>query len=402
MAMENISRKPNAGPLQGIKILDLTRLLPGPLGSQLLADLGAEVIKIEDPKAPDYTRNFPPMKGNQSYFYLAVNRSKKSLCINLKSEEGKAIFYDLAKEADIVLDSFRPGVLEKMGLDYTTVSAINPRIIYVAVTGYGYTGKYKDKAGHDLNYIGYAGLLGLTGTKEKPVMPAPQIADIAGGSYPMVIACLSAIIARGNTGKGQFVDVAMTDASMPLISFLLTEHLNTGKTYEREEPMLSGGMANYGIYTCKDGKFVALGALEPKFWQEFCIAIQKPEWIMRMLPEPSMVKALKQDLEQLFLTKTRDEWAAFAEAYDFCLTPILALEELDSNEHLIEREMFVETEHPNYGKLRSINQPFKFSGTPAVPSWAPPLMGEDTISILRDVGYDAAKIDQLKANKIIY
>lgn len=399
--MNNKAKTKQQGPLKGIRILDLTRLLPGPLGSQMLGDLGAEVIKIEDPKAPDYSRFFPPHQGSLSLMYLAVNRSKKCVSLDLKSEEGKAIFYKLAESADIVLDSFRPGVLEKMGLDYQTVSKINPKIIYVAITGYGHTGSYMQKAGHDLNYIGYAGLLGLTGTKEHPVMPAPQIADIAGGSYPMVIACLSAIIARGSTGKGQFVDVAMTDAAIPLISFLLFEQMNTGKTFKRGEPMLSGGMANYNIYACKDGGFMAMGALEPKFWQEFCKAIGQLDWIPRMLPDPKLVADLKVDLSDLFLTKTKAEWTLFAENYDFCLSPILDLDEISENKHLQEREMFIEMEHPDYGKIKSINQPIKFSETPTKPIIAPSLMGEHTMEVLKEVGYSDDEIQLLKSKNII-
>ncbi|HPA36235.1 MAG TPA: CaiB/BaiF CoA-transferase family protein, partial [Chitinophagales bacterium] len=205
-----MSRKPQQGPLQGIRILDLSRLLPGPLATQMMADLGAEVIKIEDPKAPDYTRFFPPQKGSQSIFYLSINRSKKSVTLDLKSEEGKRQFFELVKTADIVVDSFRPGVLQKMGIDYESAKQHNEKIIYVAVTGYGYNGPYMQKAGHDLNYIGYAGILGLTGDEEKPVIPACQTADVAGGSYPAIVACLSALWARERTGKGQFVDVAMT------------------------------------------------------------------------------------------------------------------------------------------------------------------------------------------------
>lgn len=397
MALQNTQ----TGPLKGIRILDLTRLLPGPLGSQMLGDLGAEVIKIEDPKAPDYSRFFPPHKGSLSLMYLAVNRSKKCISIDLKSEEGRAIFYDLAASADIVLDSFRPGVLQKMGLDYETVKKINPKIIYVSITGYGNNGPYMNKAGHDLNYIGYAGLLGLTGTKAAPVMPAPQIADIAGGSYPMVIACLSAIIARNTTGVGQFVDVAMTDASIPLISFLLFEQMNTGKTFYREEPMLSGGMANYNIYECKDGGFMAMGALEPKFWQEFCIAIGKLEWIPRMLPDPKMVAELKQDLEALFLTKTKEEWADFSSNYDFCLTPILDLDEVSQDKHLIARNMFLEMEHADYGKIKTINQPLQFGGTPTAPNIPPALMGEHTNEILSSIGYSEEKLEGLKKKGII-
>ena len=372
-----MSRKPQQGPLQGIRILDLSRLLPGPLATQMMADLGAEVIKVEDTKAPDYTRFFPPMKGSQSLFYLSINRSKKSITLDLKSEEGKQQFFNLIKTADIVVDSFRPGVLQKMGIDYDAAKHHNEKIIYVAITGYGYTGDYKNKAGHDMNYLGYSGILGLTGTKEEVVLPACQIADTAGGSYPTVVACLSALWAREKTGKGQFVDVAMTDCVMPLLSMQFGEVLNTNSTLKRGEPMLSGGLAHYNVYKCKDEKWIALGSLEPKFWQGVCMLLGKPDWIQRMLPDPKIIIELKKDLEAIFITKNRDEWVKEANAFDICLTPILEIDEVQHDKHLQERDMFFEVEHSDYGKITGINQPFKFSETPAKPSWAPPLMGED-------------------------
>lgn len=372
-----MSRKPQQGPLQGIRILDLSRLLPGPLATQMMADLGAEVIKIEDPKAPDYTRFFPPLQGSQSIFYLSINRSKKSITLDLKSEKGKQQFFDLVKTADIVVDSFRPGVLQKMGLDYEAAKQHNEKIIYVAITGYGYTGAYKSKAGHDMNYLGYSGILGLNGDAEKVTLPATQIADIAGGSYPTIVACLSALWARERTGKGQFVDVAMTDCVMPLLAATFGESLNTTTIPKRGDLFLSGGLAHYNVYECKDKKWIALGGLEPKFFQGFCAMVNKPEWMNKMLPIPELVVELKKELHDLFLTKTRDEWILEAENHDICLSPILEVDEVEQDKHLQEREMFYEVEHADYGKFKSVNQPFKFSETPAKPSWAAPLMGED-------------------------
>ena len=372
-----MSRKPQQGPLQGIRILDLSRLLPGPLATQMMSDLGAEVIKIEDPKAPDYTRFFPPMKGSQSIFYLSVNRSKKSITLDLKSEKGKQQFFDLVKTADIVVDSFRPGVLQKMGIDYEAAKQQNEKIIYVAITGYGYTGAYQNKAGHDMNYLGYSGVLGLNGDKENITLPSVQIADIAGGSYPTIVACLSALWARERTGKGQFVDVAMTDCVMPLLAATFGEALNTSAIPKRGDLFLSGGLAHYNVYKCKDEKWIALGGLEPKFFQGFCAMVNKPEWMNKMLPIPELVVELKKELQDLFLTKTRDEWIANAENHDICLSPILDIDEVEKDKHLSERDMFIEMEHADYGKFISVNQPFKFSETPAKPSWSAPLMGED-------------------------
>lgn len=389
-------RKPSSGPLQGIRILDLTRLLPGPLATQMLGDMGAEIIKIEDPKAPDYARFMPPQFGPLGVTYLALNRSKKSICINLSSTEGREIFHKLLQTADIVVESFRPGVLAKMGLDYASAKAIKPDIIYVSVTGYGQTGPYASKAGHDINYLGYAGVLGISGSKEAPSKSGVQIADIAGGSYPAVIGCLSALLSRNATGEGQHVDVAMVDCALPFMSFYMAEALNTGKTYEREEHPLAGAVPNYNIYPCKDGKWIALGSLEPKFWMNFCMLVNKPEWGSRIM-DPD----LKHELKAFFQTKERDEWITLSKSADICLTPILNIDELESEQHHQERNMFVELEHPTYGKIKGINQPIKFSGTPSEPSWAPPMAGEDNEGILKDLGYDEQAIQELKAKVIV-
>ncbi|MFQ5629536.1 MAG: CaiB/BaiF CoA transferase family protein, partial [bacterium] len=213
--------KPKTGPLTGIRILDLTRLYPGPLGAMLMADMGADVIKIEDINSPDYMRTFPPFVGENSAGYLAVNRSKRSLAIDLRAVQGKKIFFDLVKTADIVVESFRPNRLKKMGLDYEKARTASEKIIYVSVTGYGQDGPYAQKAGHDLNYLGYAGILALTGGKDSgPVIPGVQMADVAGGAYMTVIACLSALWARERspTRRGQHVDVSMLDSILPLMT----------------------------------------------------------------------------------------------------------------------------------------------------------------------------------------
>lgn len=360
------------GVLNGIKVLDLSRLLPGPLATMLMADMGAEIIKIEDPNVPDYTRFMPPHLNGVGVNYLALNRNKKSITLNLKTEKGLQQFYDLAKEADIVVDSFRPGVLAKMKLDYETVKQYNPKIIYVAVTGYGQDGPYKNMAGHDINYLAYAGVLGINGTPDKVMKPGIQIADIAGGTYPTIIACLAALWHRDRTGEGQIVDVAMTDCVLPFLSFYLTETLNSNRTYQRGEHALSGRLVNYNIYKCKDNKWIALGSLEPKFWINFCTSIQKPEWSGAMMDDN-----VKEELTQLFLTKTRDEWITNSLSFDCCIAPIYELDEIEQDPYHQARNNFVEVEHPTLGKVKMINQPIKFSAIKEQQEFsAPPEMGE--------------------------
>ncbi|MCO5233374.1 MAG: CoA transferase [Chitinophagales bacterium] len=384
------------GPLKGIRILDLSRLLPGPLATQMLADMGAEVIKVEDPKAPDYARYMAPHYHGQGISYLALNRSKQSLAIDLGNDSGKQIFWNLLKTADIVIDSFRPGVLNKLGIDYQTAIQYKEDIIYVSVTGYGHGNLMASKAGHDINYLGHAGVLATNGTADKILQPGVQISDIAGGSYPTVMACLAALLSRNSTGKGQFVDVAMVDCSLPLMSFYMAETLNTNKSYQRQEHALAGSLPNYNIYQCKDRKWMALGSLEPKFWAGFCMLINKPEWANRIFDTN-----IHSELEALFLTKDRDEWAILGASMDICLTPILEMDELEKDNYLQERGMFVEHEHAIYGQLKGINQPIKFYGTPSSKGWAPPLMGEDNENILQNLGYSEHEILELKNKGVI-
>jgi len=386
--MQFQTRKPQTGPLQGIRILDLTRLLPGPLGTMLMADMGAEVIKIEDPNAPDYVRIFPPFVGGESVNYLAYNRSKKSMFLDYKSEEGRKIFFELVKTADVVVEQFRPNYLDKIGLGYEEAKAVNPKIIYVSVTGYGQTGPYAHLAGHDLNYIAYAGVLGITGEKDgSPIVPGVQLADIAGGSYMSVIATLSALHARTQTGVGQHVDVSMTDAVMPLLSVAYALYSATNQALERGTLPLSGGMPNYGVYECQDKKHIALGTLEPKFWRKFCDLTNKPDWKMFMVPQNSaQLLSFKNLIGGLFLEKNQSEWINFGLSNDLLISPVYGLEDLEHDPHFQARQMIIETEHPTAGKLKSIGVPLIFSATEAKPSWAAPILGEDTEDILRELG----------------
>jgi alpha-methylacyl-CoA racemase len=382
-----MSRKPQTGPLQGIRILDLTRLLPGPLGTMLMADMGAEVIKIEDPNAPDYVRVFPPFVGGESVNYLAYNRSKKSMFLDYKSEEGRKIFFELVKTADVVVEQFRPNYLDKIGLGYEEAKKVNPKIIYVSVTGYGQTGPYAHLAGHDLNYIAYAGVLGITGEKDSsPTLPGVQMADIAGGSYMSVIATLSALHARTQTGKGQHVDVSMTDAVMPLLSVSYAIYSATNQSQNRGTLPLSGGMPNYGVYECQDKKYIALGTLEPKFWSKFCDLTNKTDWKMFMVPQNSeQLLRFKNLIGGLFLEKKQSEWVKFGLENDLLISPVYGLEDLENDPHLQARQMIIETEHPTAGKLKSIGVPLKFSETEAKPSWSAPILGEDTEAILKEL-----------------
>lgn len=400
-------RKPTQGPLQGIRILDLSRLLPGPLATMMMADMGAEVIKIENPNQPDYVRNFPPMyEANQQEFsanYLAFNRSKKSLALDYTTPEGREIFYQLLTTADVVVEQFRPGFLKNLHLDYETAKSIHPKIIYVSITGYGQYGAYSHLAGHDLNYIGYAGLLSMIGkAKEPPSIPAIQIADIAGGSYMAIIACLAALHARHFTQEGQHVDVSMTDAIMPLLTVPFTHWQATQEAPRRGQTPLSGVFPNYNLYACKDDKYIALAALEPKFWMKFCQILEKPEFLGFAMPQdPQTMQHNRMQLEEFFRSQTSTYWVELGRKHDLPISPIYEIDELEQDAHLQERQMFVEVTHQQIGKIKGIGVPLKFSKTQAQPAWVAPELGEDTDSLLKEIGLEQDYIQQLKQQGIL-
>ncbi|WP_081413721.1 CoA transferase [Eisenibacter elegans] len=389
------TRKPTQGPLQGLRIVDLTRLLPGPLATMLMADMGAEVIKVESPSFKDYTRDFPPYIKGESAAYLAFNRSKRNLALDYSKPEGYQALLELIKTADIFIEQFRPGVLQKMGLAYEDLKAVNPRLIYVSVTGYGHTGPYAQLAGHDLNYIAYAGLLSGN-AQSAPQIPTPQIADIAGGSYMAVIACLSALHARQQTGKGQFVDVAMLDGVMPLAINNLMLYTSTGQSPSREQGFLSGGLVNYGIYPTKDEKYVVLGTLEAKFWNKFCEVVARPEWKNRMLPAaPDILAQHKAELTALFTQHPQAYWVDLGLKHDLLITPVYETSELDQDPQVQARQMIISQEHPVAGTIKNIGVPLKFSDTQAAPAWPAPVLGEDSLALMQEIGLSPEQIQAL-------
>jgi len=390
-------------PLEGIKILDLSRYLPGPFATQILADFGAEVIKVEDPKGGDLGRTLTPVIEGESARFPTVNRNKKSITLDLKQDAGKDIFRKLVAQADVVVDQFRPGVMKKMGLDYEALKKINPGIIYCAITGYGLTGPMKDAAGHDLNYLNLAAVTGLTGVyKGRPAMSGVQIADIAGGTLYSVIGILLALASREKTGEGQLVDVAMLDCSISLLAYTLGEWAGWGRLPELGNDVLTGGYACYNVYEAKDGKHVSLGAVEDKFWAEFCQKIDraeyiKPQWNAALQPD------MQADVRAIMLTKTRDEWVDFFAQSDICFTPVLTMEEMCAHPQVIAREMILKL--PNFkGSGRDIpltGVPIKLSGTPGEAVLSFPKLSEHTDLVLKQAGYTQDELDNFKKSGVI-
>jgi len=369
-------------PLDHIRVLDLTRLLPGPYCTQLLADFGAEVIKVEDPEIGDYARWYKPKLGQHSAMFVSLNRNKKSVALNLKDEHDRQTFLELVKTADVLVESFRPGVMDRLGVGYKTLKTIQPQLVYCAITGYGQMGPYKNKPGHDINYLSYAGLLHFQGEKgETPFPPATQIADIGGGGLMAAVGILLALQSRNKTGKGQFVDISMTDGVVSWLQTILPDYL-AGHNVQQGELTLSGGKACYAVYETSDNRYLSVGALEPKFWKAFCEGIERPDFIQHLDSPYEVQSKMKAEIKQIIRTKTLNEWMAIFEDLDSCVAPVLTLEEMMDNPQIKHREMIVETDDQLLGKVKQIGIPIKLSDTPGRIRSQAPALGEHNEDIL--------------------
>ena len=387
--------------LDGINILDLTWQGPGPLATMILGDLGAEIIQIgATPSAG--ARQAIRVTGQRAVAYQAVNRNKRNLLLDLKSEEGRRIFHHLAREADVIVDGFRPGVSERLGIDYATVSWINPEIIYCAITGYGQDGPYRDLPGHDINYISMAGVLNLIGEADRqPVVPLNLIADYGAGGKDAAIGILGALIARGKTGRGQYIDISLTDSAISLLTeSVLGSYFQSGVEPGRGDHALGGGFPGYNIYQAKDGRYITIGCLEPWLWENFCQAIGREEFVPYQSRRDEWGE-LSAYLKQLFLTRTRDEWFDFLSQRDVPVGKVYSLDEVFNDPQVIHRRMAIELEHPAEGPVRQVGFAIKLSDTPGQVRRLPPLPGEHTEEILLGLGYGKRKINRLRREGVI-
>jgi len=389
------------GALEGIRVLDLSRLLPGGYCSLLMADAGADVIKVEDTGMGDYVRWAPPYYGDdehqalgtRSALYLALNRGKRSIRIDLKSDAGREAFLKLARGADVVLESFRPGVLDKLGVGYEKLREVNPGIVVCAISGYGATGPNVTRAGHDTNYLALGGLLGLTGAKDgPPVQAGGQIADLGGGGLMAVFGILAALWRRERTGEGQFVDVSMTDGAQSWLAMVAGQFLCDGDVPTRGTGMLNGGVACYLPYECSDG-WVSCGALEPKFWKAFCEGTERPDLLEHQFAAPGSEG--HGEIAEVFKGRTKAEWAAFNDEHDCCIEPVLDLDEALDSQLTREREMVVELDQPELGAVRLLGMPVKFSGTPGDATRPAPALGQHTAEVLGEGGLREDEIAEL-------
>ena len=383
-------------PLAGVVVLDLSRLLPGAYGSLLLADLGADIIKIEDLKGGDYMRWIPPLVDQYGVHYHATNRNKRSVGLDLAAPKGKAVFRRLAARADVVLESFRPGVMDRLGLGYPILQAHNPRLVYCAISGYGQDGPYRRRVGHDLNYIAIAGLLGATGEAGgPPVMPAVQIADL-GGSYAAAVGILAALVGRGTDGRGRRVDISMTEVALSFMTTHLARHWFSGPAEPRGQGMLSGGLACYNIYPTRDGKYLALGALEPKFWSAFLTRAGRGDLIDRQMDEDQA--ALHAEVAAIVHQRTRDEWMALLEGHEVCCEPVYAMAEVAADPQLQAREVLLRD--PGVPVIH-VRTPVRLPDGPTPQPRTAPAYGADTRPVLREFGFTDAEIADLQAAGIV-
>ena len=378
------------GALTGVTVIDLSRLLPGPYCSMILADHGARVIAIED-------KRFLA----DGLFLNIINRNKEHMTLNLKTAEGKEIFFRLAREADVVLEGFRPGVVDRLGVDYESVRKINPRIVYCSISGYGQNGPYRDRVGHDVNYLSFAGVLNLIGEADRPPsIPGVQIADIAGGGMNAAIGILLALFAREKSGRGQYIDISMTDGMVGFLPAALFFGQLTGRDPQRSNAILSHRYACYNTYETADGQYLSIGAVENRFWKKLCEVLAVPEYAALQYDDRRRREILD-FMRTTFKNKTLDEWETVLGELDICWGRVQSLTEVLNDPLFIQREMVVEIEGRDGSKSKTLGIPVKLSETPGTVRTPPVDFGASTAAILGEMGYTPEEIKSLGEKKVI-
>ena len=385
--------------LEGIRILDMAWIGPGPFCATTLGDLGADVIKVYE--AHPERRGGPVMFLFDPATQLGF-RNCRTMGLNLKAEEGRSIFCDLAKNADVIMEGFRPGVVKRLGVDYDTIKKINPRIVYASLTGFGQDGPYQNLVGHDVNYIGIGGLLGMTGPAGgAPVIPGTVIADFAAGGMSAAIGILAALMARERTGMGQFVDMSMTDAVVEATSMQINPYLLNGMVPKKGETMFTGHYPWYNVYETSDGKYISIGALEPWFFANLCELLGCEQLIEHQFAEGEKREETFKYFRETFLSKTRDEWVAILQQKDTCVAPVYDINEIESDPQLIARRMIIEADHPTMGRVKQVGSMHKLSDSPVeVRNWSI-RFGQHTEEIILELGYDKTHIDKLFKAEVI-
>ncbi len=395
--------------LEGLRVLDLARLGPGMYGSMLLADFGADVLMVEIPPGAvprfDAQGGGDPEAAAQAERQIATNafrRNKRSIAINLREPEGLELFYRLVDDADVVLDGFRPGVTERLGIDYATLSARNSRIITGTLSGYGRTGPYAQMAGHDINYISIGGALGMIGGADgRPVLPLNLVADFGGGGLLLAFAVLIAVQARERSGRGQDIDLAMSDGVTSLLSMQISRMFNVGKPPPpRGEHPLGGGRCFYNVYQCADGKWVSVGAIEAYFFEALCRGLGHEEFIPHQHDDDRQ-QEMMDAFATTFRTRSRDEWFAILGDADACLTPVLDLDEMAVDPHVRERGLVEAIDDPLAGAVEQVGVAPRLLGTPGEVRLPSARLGEHTEEVLGSLGLEAARIAELRGRGVV-
>ena len=372
------------GPLQGVRVLDLSRLLPGPFCTRMFADMGADVIKIEEPVKGDYAREFVPRRGDFACWFMEVNRNKRSVALDLKQETDKNVFLEMVRQVDVVVESFRPGVLKKLGIDFATVSQINPKIVYCSISGYGTKGPLVQQADHDIGYQSLAGLVSLSGKRYgRPAIPGVLIADMQ-ASAMAGMSILAALHHAEKTGEGQEISISLFDTCLALVPGVSATYFGNGFVNVRGNNWLSGGNPNYNIYQTEDGRYVSVGCLEEKFWANLCNRLERPDLIPLIQDESEFIY-IKHELSAIFAERPLKEWMELAKGSDACLAPVLNYDEALATEQAQADEMVLEIEDAELGNYKTMGFVPKFSKTPCAFYRRAPRLGENTEEVLEEI-----------------
>ena len=397
--------------LEGIKVLDFCRNAPGMFCTTVLADLGAEVLMIERPMdeaRSAYEKLVAGIEGEDDErrhaAFNALQRNKRSIALNLKESEAQQIFHKLAETADVVVEGFRPGVMDRLGAGYEKVRSINPRTVYCSVSGYGQDGPYSQMAGHDINYISFAGALGLIGERNgRPIIPLNLIADYAGGGLCGAVGILAALMAREKTGTGQYVDIAMSEGVLYMLSGLVSDVLSRGISAERGGNRLNGGAPYYNVYRTKDDKYFSIAAIEPWFWENLCRALDREDLLLHQEAQGTKKIEVEQALSEAFMTKTREEWFETLKDANISVGKVYSLQEALDDPHAQQRGMVLEIEAPGIseGKVRQVATSIHLSEPPGHVGHLGSVTGQHTANILAELGFEAGAVADLVNRQVV-
>lgn len=391
-----------AGALSGLKILDFSTLYPGPMATVMLADLGADVLRVEAPDRPDLLRYMPPYdEDGEGAAYRMINRNKRSIVVNLKAPGAADLIGRLVQDYDIVVEQFRPGVLDRLGVGFAALRQVNPKLIWCSITAYGQTGPLRDRPGHDINFLAMSGIAAHTGRPDTGPTPSNALlGDVGGGTFSAITGILAAVIHRMRTGEGQYIDISMSDGALWLNGLAAAGALTSGEDLQRCGGTLNGG-SPYDYYQCRDGGWLAVGALEPKFWADFCTAIGRPDLVDHDTSHPDGVAEVKYHLRHAIGERDLVDWQGVFAGVQCCVDAVISTREAVHHPHYVQRGMIVDVPRPGGGRQRQLGSPIHLSACPPRYEAVAALPGEHTAEVLREIGLDAAAVDDLRTRGVV-